>query len=281
MRQFEGKTAIVTGAGSGIGLGIARTFARNGMAVVMCDIRGDRLDAALAEVRALGRAIAVVTDVSDRASVESAAAQALTAFGAIHIAVNNAGVGMYGIPIAERSLKDWEWIVGVNIFGVINGFQTFLPHIRAHGGEGHIVNTASIAGFQVRPGWNTGAYSMTKYAVVALSEALEQDLAGTPIGVSVLCPGSVNTQIHRGAENRPTRFGGPEVRLEDHFVGDIIRDGMHPDIVGERVVRAIRNNEFFVFTHTEPRARIVERHQRIMDALDEVEHWEAERAAQR
>ena len=274
MRDFTSKTAIVTGAGSGIGLGLARAFARNGMAVVLCDIRKDRLDDALAQVRGLGaRAIAVTTDVSDRASVENAAREAVAAFGALHVACNNAGVAMHGKPIAELSARDWEWVMGVNIGGAINGIQVFLPLIRAQGGEGHVVNTASIAGFHVHPGWNTGAYSMTKYAVVALSEALAQDLAGTPIGVSVLCPRAVDTDIHGSAANRPQRLGGPFERPENHFMADLIKDGMHPDDVGERVIHAIRNNEFFVFTDAALKSSIEERHRRIVSALDDSERW--------
>src|SRR5260370_19651956 len=193
MRKLEGRTAVVTGAASGIGLGLARTFARNGVAVVLCDIRGDRLDAALAQVRALGaRAIAVTTDVSDRSAVEHAAAQARGAFGAIHVVCNNAGVAMHGKSVAELTPTECDCIIRVHLWGVIHGIQVFLPLIQSHGDEGHIVNTASIAGLQVHPGRRSGAYATTKYAVVALSESLAQDLAGTPIGVSGLAAASVN-----------------------------------------------------------------------------------------
>jgi NAD(P)-dependent dehydrogenase (short-subunit alcohol dehydrogenase family) len=282
MRQFEGKTAVVTGAASGIGLGLARTFARNGMAVVLCDISGDRLDAALAEARALGaRAIAVVTDVSDRAAVEHAAKEALGAFGAVHVVCNNAGVTMHGKSVAELAPSEWDWVIGVNLYGVIHGVQVFLPLIRSHGGEGHIVNTASIAGFQVRPGRRSGAYATTKYAVVALSESLAQDLADTPIGVSVLAPAAVNTQIYRSGENRPVRFGGPYVVPGNDLQNDLeaqLKGGLDPDTVGERVVRAIRGRELFVFTHMETSDWLDERHQRIRDAYAECERWEMERA---
>ena len=281
MRQLEGKTAVVTGAASGIGLGLARTFARNGMVVVLCDINGDRLDAALAEVRALGgRAIAVVTDVSDRAAVEQAARAAQSAFGAIHVVCNNAGVTMHGKSVAELTPSEWDWVIGVNLYGVIHGVQVFLPLISAHGEEGHVVNTASIAGFQVRPGRRSGAYATTKYAVVAMSESLAQDLADTPIGVSVLAPAAVNTRIYRSGENRPAGFGGPyavpgndlQDRLEAQLAG-----GLEPDTVGERVVCAIRERELFVFTHMETMDWLDARHQRIRDAYAECARWELER----
>jgi NAD(P)-dependent dehydrogenase (short-subunit alcohol dehydrogenase family) len=268
----------VTGAGSGIGLGLARTFARNGMSVVLCDIRSDRLDGALAEVRALGaRAIAVDTDVSARAAVERAAAEAQRAFGAVHVVCNNAGVTMHGKSVAELTAQEWDWIIGVNLYGVIHGIQVFLPLIRAHGDEGHIVNTASIAGFQVRPGRRSGAYAATKYAVVALSESLAQDLAGTAIGVSVLAPAAVNTQIYRSGENRPARFGGPFALAGNDPLQDELKTGLDPDTVGERVVRAMRAQEFFVFTHMETRAWLEQRHRRILDAYGKCERWEAER----
>lgn len=280
MRQLEGKTAVVTGAASGIGLGLARTFARNGMSVVLCDIRGDRLDGALAEVRALGaRAIAVSTDVSERAAVEHAAVEAQKAFGAVHVVCNNAGITMHGKSVAELSPQEWDWVIGVNLYGVIHGIQVFLPLIRSHGDEGHIVNTASIAGFQVRPGRRSGAYATTKYAVVALSESLVQDLTDTPIGVSVLAPAAVNTQIYRSGDNRPARFGGPFALPGNDPLQEELKAGLDPDTVGERVVRAMRAREFFVFTHMETRTWLEQRHRRILDAYAECERWEAERKA--
>jgi NAD(P)-dependent dehydrogenase (short-subunit alcohol dehydrogenase family) len=279
MQTLAGRTAVVTGAASGIGLGLARTFARNGMAVALCDIRGDRLDAALADVRALGaRAVAVATDVSDRASVERAAVAVRDAFGAIHVICNNAGVTLHGRSVADLTPAEWDWIIGVNLYGTIHGIQVFLPLIRSHGDEGHIVNTASIAGFQVHPERRSGAYAATKYAVVALSESLAHDLDGTPIGVSVLAPAAVNTQIYRSGENRPARFGGPMALPGHDRLQEELRHGLDPDIMGERVVRAMRQRELFVFTHMQAKDWLDARHQRIHDAFDECERWDAERA---
>jgi len=280
VRQLEGKTAVVTGAASGIGLGLARTFARHGMSVVLCDIRGDRLDAALAEVRGLGdaRAIAVETDVSDRVSVRHAAEQALKAFGALHVACNNAGVTIHGRSVADLTPQEWDWNIGVNLYGVIHGIETFLPLIRSHGQEGHIVNTASIAGFQVS-GWRrSGSYAAAKYAVVALSESLAHDLADTPVGVSVLAPAAVKTRIYVSGQNRPERFGGPyEEPGNDPFQQEL-ETGLAPDEVGDRVVRAIRERELYVFTHMHTRDWLLARHRRIVEAFDACERWQAERS---
>jgi NAD(P)-dependent dehydrogenase (short-subunit alcohol dehydrogenase family) len=277
MRQLEGKTAVVTGAASGIGLGLARTLAREGMAIVLCDIRSDRLDAALADVERLGaRALAVPTDVSDRAAVEQAAKRAVEAFGAVHVVCNNAGVTMHGKSVADMAPAEWDWVIGVNLYGVIHGVQTFLPLIRAHGGEGHIVNTASIAGFVVNPERRSGAYATTKYAIVALSESLHADLADTPIGVSVLAPAAVNTEIYRSGDNRPQRFGGPYALPGNDPLHEELKHGLHPDVVGGRVVQAIRNRELFVFTHMQTRDWLDRRHQRIRDAFDHCEQWLAE-----
>jgi NAD(P)-dependent dehydrogenase (short-subunit alcohol dehydrogenase family) len=279
MRQFEGRTAVVTGAGSGIGLGLARTFARLGMSVALCDIRNDRLDAALAEVRGLGaRAIAVPTDVSDRASVRHAADAAVTAFGALHIACNNAGVTIHGRSVADLGEREWDWMIGVNLYGVIHGVETFLPLVRSHGQEGHIVNTASIAGFNVRGERRSGAYAATKFAVVALSESLAYDLAGTPVGVSVLAPAAVKTRIYVSGENRPDRFGGPYDEPGNNPFQKELEGGLDPDEVGERVVRAIRGRELYVFTHMETKDWLLARHRRIIDAFDDCERWNAERS---
>lgn len=274
MQNISGKTAIITGAGSGMGLGMARTFARNGMNVVLCDIRRDALDDALAQVNALGaQAIAVEADVSIREQVEAAAAQAFAVFGKVHIVCANAGISMHGVPVEKLSLSDWDWVFGVNVYGVIHCFQTFLPHMREHGEESHIVNTASIGGFQINPAWTTGPYSTTKYAVVALSETLEQECADSNIEISVLAPAAVNTGIFLSAQARPERFGGPGSRPESEQYAPDIAGGLDPDLVGERVLHGIRNGEFFIFTHSGPRDNLDQRHARIQAAFDDCDAW--------
>lgn len=278
MQNIQGKTAFITGAGSGIGLGMARTFARNGMNVVLCDIRREGLDHALAEVNRIGaQAISVEADVGIGEQVRAAAQQAFDAFGKVHVVCANAGISMHGVPIEKLPQKDWDWVLGVNLHGVINCFQTFVPHMREHGEESHIVNTASIGGFRIHPGWDTGPYSMTKYAVVAITEALEQDMEGSNIGVSVLAPAAVNTGIFMSGRARPERMGGAFKRPESEQFAHLLSEGLPPDMLGERVLRAIRHREFYIFTHTWPRELLDERHARIQAAFDECEKFYAER----
>ena len=270
MQDFAGKTAIVTGAAAGMGLGIARALAREGMNLALADIRADALDSAVREIEALGvQALAIAVDVSDAASVEKAAAAVAQRFGKLHVAVNNAGIALHGTRLEAVELAEWDWVIGVNVYGVIHGIRSFLPLIRRHGEGGHIVNTASIAGFQCRPGLDNGAYAMTKYAVVGLSEQLALELAGSGIGVTVLAPGAVRTSLAASAERRPARLGGPYHRKQHDFLGDVTAGGMAPDEVGAIVVRAIRNDQLFAFTHPELRQSIEDRHRRLMRAFDE------------
>lgn len=269
MKDLEGRVAFVTGGGSGIGSGMARRLAAAGVKVAVADIRMEPAAAVASEiVRANGAAIPVQVDVSDRASVEAAAAEVLEAFGRVDILCNNAGVAMHGVPVESVPLADWDWVIGVNVYGVINGIQAFLPHIRAHGKGGHVVNTASIGGLQVNPSFLTGPYSMTKYAVVALSEALANELADTSIGVSVLCPAAVQTGIHLSGRARPDRLGGAVERPENHFMGELIKDGLTPDTVGNEVVRAIRDRRFWIFPHAQTRQWVEARHARIQAGYD-------------
>jgi NAD(P)-dependent dehydrogenase (short-subunit alcohol dehydrogenase family) len=278
MQHLEGKTAVVTGAASGIGLGMARAFARNGMSVALSDINGERLDAALENVRALGaKAIAIPADVSLRSEMRKLADAVLKEFGAIHIACNNAGVTVHGKSIWEVTPDEWDWITGVNLDGVMYGIQTFLPIIQSHGEEGHVVNTASIAGFQVAPHRRSGAYAATKFAVVALTETLWNDLHETPVGVSVLAPAAVKTRIYKSNESRPRRFGGPyQTTALNSLQNELDAAGLDPDLVGERVVLGIRNRDLYIFTHMQTKEWLLARHKRIIDAFDACENWIAQ-----
>jgi NAD(P)-dependent dehydrogenase (short-subunit alcohol dehydrogenase family) len=277
MQNLEGKTAVVTGAASGIGLGLARNFAKHGMAVVISDLAGNRLDEALEKVRALGaKAIAVPADVSIRAEVRALADAALKEFGAIHVACNNAGVTIHGKAVWEVTPEEWDWITGVNLHGVMHGIETFLPIIQSHGGEGHLVNTASIAGFQVGAKRRSGAYAATKFAVVALTESLWNDLRDTPVGVSVLAPAAVKTRIYMSNEVRPERFGGAYKTDSLNPLQKELDTGLEPDIVGDRVVRAIKDRDLYIFTHMQTKEWLLARHKRIIDAFDACEAWIAE-----
>ncbi|HWZ69734.1 MAG TPA: SDR family NAD(P)-dependent oxidoreductase, partial [Stellaceae bacterium] len=241
MMDISGKTAIVTGAASGIGLGIATALAEGGANVVMADIQKDAVEEAAHGLSGTNkRVMPARIDVTQEQSVLDALAEAEHNFGKLHIACNNAGVPMHGTRLVDVQRGDWDFVIGVNIWGVIHGIRHFLPAILKHGEEGHIVNTASVAGFQNRRGTNQAPYSMSKYAVLSLSEALEHELEGTNVGVSVLCPGPIATNIARGARNRPNHMGGPQIRANEEAVlaERLATTGLDPKRVGERVVDA-------------------------------------------
>lgn len=270
MKDISGKTAIVTGAASGIGLGIATALAEAGANVVMADIQKDAVEQAAHALSGTNkRVMPVRIDVTQEQSVLAALAEAERNFGRLHIACNNAGVPMHGTPLVDVPQGDWEFVIGVNIWGIIHGIRHFVPAILRHGEAGHVVNTASVAGFQNRRGTNQGPYSMSKYAVLSLSEALEHELAGTNIGVSVLCPGPINTNIARGARNRPDHMGGPQIRASDEAVlaERLATTGLDPKKVGERVVDAIRTKTFYAFVGAVPADVVRTRHRRIEEAL--------------
>ena len=269
--DISGKTAIVTGAASGIGLGIATALAEAGANVVMADIQKDAVEQAAHRLSGTNkRVMPVRIDVTQEQSVLDALAQAERNFGKLHIACNNAGVPMHGTRLTDVPRDDWEFVIGVNMWGVIHGIRHFVPAILKHGEEGHVVNTGSVAGFQNRRGTNQGPYSMSKYAVVSLSEALEHELEGTNVGVSVLCPGPINTKLARGARNRPPHMGGPKIRANDEatLAERLAATGLDPMKVGERVVDAIQTKTFYAFVSAVPADVIRARHRRIEEALN-------------
>ena len=234
----------------------------------------DRLKDALKQVQPLGqgRVIAIEADVSDAASVERAAKPIENEFGKIHVVCNNAGVVLRGMLMEKIDDETWDWVIGTNLYGVIHGIQAFVPRIRAHGEGGHIVNTASMAGLQVG-NRQTGAYAASKFAVVALSEALAKDLEGTGIGVSVLTPAAVATEGYRSsAELRGSR-GGPNLYPDEPAD---LKAGLHPDQVGRRVLDGIRAGQFYLITHPETRPWLEQRHAKIMAAYDFADRWKME-----
>jgi NAD(P)-dependent dehydrogenase (short-subunit alcohol dehydrogenase family) len=280
MKIEAGMAAIVTGGGSGIGRGISMSFARRGVRVGVCDIREDDAAETVRLIEAGGgTARAIRVDVSDRVSVDEAVDAVESAFGPIAIACNNAGIAMHGVPLHEISAADWDWVIGVNIRGVISGIQAVIPRMLATGRPAHMVNTASIGGFQVNPNFLTGAYSMTKYAVVALSEGLRNELQGTNVGVSILAPAAVDTKIHLSERSRPDRLGGATVRPQNHFMGDLIKGQMQPAEIGERVAAAIEAEDFYIFTHPETKEWLDRRHAAIDAAFAKAEPVAARAAA--
>ena len=259
MKEFQGKVAVVTGAASGIGRALAGKSAQEGMKVVLADIEEQALMQASQELKAAGASVlAVQTDVSKAGDVEALAQKAFDTYGAVHLLFNNAGVGA-GAIIWESTLADWEWTLGVNLWGVIHGIRTFVPLMLGQQTEGHIVNTASIAGLTSGPG--LGIYKVTKHGIVTLSETLYHELAlrGAHIKVSVLCPGFVSTQILDSARNRPVQLQndpteermGPESEAMLHFMRQAVQAGMPTHQVADIVFQAIRDETFYILTHPE------------------------------
>jgi NAD(P)-dependent dehydrogenase (short-subunit alcohol dehydrogenase family) len=271
MKDVRGKVAFVTGGGSGIGLGIAGAFVAAGMRVVLADLRQDHLDEALKQFAARGLSAsvhAIRLDVADRNAMAAAANETERVFGKVHVLVNNAGVGIEG-PLKEAGYSDWDFAIAVNLGGVINGIQTFLPRIRAHGEGGHVVNTASLAALVTMPA-HMMMYVATKAAVLALSESIRAELATENIGVTVLCPGPVKSNIHELGKNRPTRFPVSAAfqaageRLAQREVSDL---WMEPAEVGAMILKAIHNDELYVITHGEWRGAVVARNEAILAAM--------------
>ncbi|MDZ4857532.1 MAG: SDR family NAD(P)-dependent oxidoreductase [Candidatus Hydrogenedentes bacterium] len=271
MESFEGKVAVVTGAASGIGLALADQFATLGMKLVLSDIDKSELDAVAARLREAGAdVLAVRTDVTKLDDVKALAEAAIKQYGKVHILCNNAGVAQMGL-LHESTIRDWEWVIGVNLWGVIYGIQTFFPLMVEHGEEAHIVNTASIAGLISGPG--LGIYGVTKHAVVVLSETLyhETKLLKTKVGVSVLCPGWVNTRICDSDRNRPDCLVNdnaelsPIAQLINQQTRQVVSTGLTADSVASRVIDAIRVRDFYILTHDEMTPAIAQRMNAILN----------------
>jgi NAD(P)-dependent dehydrogenase (short-subunit alcohol dehydrogenase family) len=275
MRELAGRTAFVTGGAGGIGLSMAQAFAAGGMKVMIADIEANALEAAVESLRKITPDIAGTRcDVADAESVERAAQATFAAFGNVHVVCNNAGVAAGG-GIDHISLDNWRWVIDVNLMGVLHGVRSFLPHIRAHGEGGHIVNTASMAGMQGGLGFSP--YGASKFAVVSMSEGLHIQLKPHGIGVSVLCPSYVRTKIGESGRNRPERYGvsqpldpsSPAAAMVAEIAKNL-QAGLDPADVAARVIAAIRDDQLYIFTHPGMRAEVEDRFVAILAAMDAV-----------
>ena len=272
MQEFKGKVAVVTGAASGIGRGLVERFASEGMSVVLSDIEKEPLAIADQELQSDGAdVLAVQTDVSSLESVEALRDQVLERFGKVHILCNNAGVSGGGGAdgIWNATAADWNWVLGVNLMGVIHGIQAFVPSMIDHGEEGHIVNTSSVLGLSSGDG---STYSVSKHAVTRLTEGLHHDLrlAESKIGASVLCPGMIATNIILADRNRPAELKGEAIDPErSEMLGlkqeRFLADGMPPDEVGDIVFESIRDERFYILTHPDTGIK-----DRVRDRMDDI-----------
>jgi NAD(P)-dependent dehydrogenase (short-subunit alcohol dehydrogenase family) len=267
MDTLRNRVAVVTGGASGIGRELCRRFARAGARVVVADVDEAGMEGTAAAVRQTGSAaITVKTDVSRLADVQALAERTFAEWGGVHVLCNNAGVSVHG-GLESATHRDWEWVIGVNLWGVIHGIECFVPRMIARGEPGHIVNTASMAGLIASQG--LGVYNTTKYAVVGLSETLQKDLRPYNIGVSVLCPMGVATAIRDSARNRPAHLQNPEAGNRGGDDVTLIGRTLTAEHAAERVLAAILANRLYIITHEEGLEPLRRRFQRMERAIEE------------
>jgi NAD(P)-dependent dehydrogenase (short-subunit alcohol dehydrogenase family) len=273
MDPFSGRVAVITGGAGGIGMAMARAFAARGAKLVLADMDEAALTRAVGQLREGGATVhGVRTDVGDLASVQALADETVRHYGAVHIVCNNAGIALFG-EMANATHADWDYTMRVNFWGVVHGVEAFVPRLLAQKQGGHIVNTASMAGL-VGMQW-LGVYCASKFAVVGLSEALNRELAPRGIGVSVLCPMIVETNINANSlRNRPKDLRNPDHTDQppDIEAGSMVGSVIPPDEVGRRVVRAIDRNDLYVLTHPEQR-EILRRRARKQDKMFDPDVW--------
>jgi len=272
MKNIEGKVAFITGGANGAGYGMAQVFSKNGMKVVIADIRQDSLDRAMAHFRNSPNVHPIRLDVTDREAFARAADETERVFGKVHVVCNNAGINLF-VPIEECTYNDWDWVMGVNFGGVVNGIHTFVPRIRKHGEGGHIVNTASMGAFL--PSAAAGIYTTSKYAVRGLTEVLRLTLYQYNIGVSLFCPGLINSIIYESEKVRPQRFSSPDNTAKSqktmYLLPEIHKAGMAPEEVGEKVLAGIRRNASYIFSHPEFKEELTEIFDEVLNSLPDEE----------
>jgi NAD(P)-dependent dehydrogenase (short-subunit alcohol dehydrogenase family) len=260
--SFKDQVAVVTGGGSGIGRALALSLAREGARLVLADLDEPAMDGVARQAREQGvETLTVRTDVTDLAQVQALAERAWKAFGAVHVLCNNAGVAAWG-GLDKATHRDWQWVLGVNLWGVIHGIEAFVPRMIAGGQRGHIVNTASMAGLIASQG--LGVYNTSKYAVVGLSETLAKDLKPYGIGVSVLCPMGVETRIRESERSRPAALRN-EVAAEPAV--ELIGRYLPPETVAGMALDAIRRGDLYVITHDEGLEPLRRRFERMQQSI--------------
>ena len=268
MRDFQGKSAFITGGASGAGLGQAKVFGDAGCRIVIADIRQDAIDAALDALRARGIAAhGIRLDITDRQAWDAAADEAERVFGPVHLLFNTAGVSIFG-PIEKATYDDYDWIFGVNLGGVVNGHQTLVPRMIAHGEGGHIVNTASLGAFFANSG--AGIYSTSKFAVHGLSMAMRDALGKYGIGVSVLCPANIRSNIAESVKTRPAHLSNSGFEVDAREIAalhEIYSQGMDPEELAGHVKAAIEADRFYVIPYPEARPMLEVAFQQVLDAL--------------
>ncbi len=265
MTTLLNKTAFITGAASGIGLAIARALLDVGAHVALADVEANALERARKSLTGLGGRVSIhVLDVTDRSAFAAARDAAIGFHGGVHLLFNNAGVNVAG-PIDARTYRDWDWVMGVNLGGVINGVQTFLPELMRHGSEAHLVNTASVGGLVGMR--NLAIYNASKFGVVGLSEAIRADMKANGMGVSVLCPGVIATALTTSERNRPVHLRNVETEVAPNVTGSGNPVGaMSPDDFAAWVLAAIRENVFWIVSHPEFRGLVEQRNQALISS---------------
>jgi NAD(P)-dependent dehydrogenase (short-subunit alcohol dehydrogenase family) len=269
MTDVAGKVAFITGGGSGVGFGQASVFAEAGCKVAIADIRQDHLDEATASLSGKGYEVLPVSlDITDREAYVRAADEVESALGPVQLLFNTAGVSIFG-PLQNATFEDWEWQLNVNLWGTINGIQTFLPRMLERGDDCHIINTASMSAFVSLPG--TGLYCTTKMAMRGLSECLSMDLEKTGVRVSMLCPGAVNSNIHEAVLTRPahlknTGYYGADPEAFDRLK-KVIEVGMEPETLARYTLQGVQSDEFYILPYPEFRDTLQDSHERVMSAL--------------